>query len=65
MNERTQSILIVISIVFGIAVAIIGMTGADWVGMFAGIGGIIVGGLWAVFGYLSGTRDRSAKTDAT
>ncbi|MEV4163753.1 hypothetical protein [Nonomuraea dietziae] len=44
--------LLGISFLYGIALAIMGILGIDGIGVFAAIGGIVIGALWAVYGYL-------------
>ncbi|MBB3731689.1 hypothetical protein [Nonomuraea dietziae] len=48
--------LLGISFLYGIAIAIMAILGLDGIGVFAAIGGIVVGALWAVYGYLDSDR---------
>jgi hypothetical protein len=51
MNTFFSSrVLIVLTLVYGITIAILGAVGASAVGLVAMIGALIVGGLWAVRG---------------
>jgi len=50
--------MVVLSIVYGLAVAVLAVMSVDFLGSFAAIGGILVGGLWAITGYL-GAQQRS------
>ncbi|MFC7720245.1 hypothetical protein [Nonomuraea recticatena] len=48
--------LLGISFLYGIAIAIMAILGLDGIGVFAAVGGIVVGALWAVYGYLGSDR---------
>ncbi|MEU4325580.1 hypothetical protein [Nonomuraea dietziae] len=48
--------LLGISFLYGIAIAIMAILGLDGIGVFAAVGGIVVGALWAVHGYLGSDR---------
>ena len=54
--------MVVVSIVYGVVVAILAVMSADVLGSFAAIGAIVIGGLWAVTGYL-GAQQRSRTGD--
>ena len=54
--------MIVLSIVYGLLVAIFAVMSADFLGSFAAVGAIVIGGLWAVTGYL-GAQQRSRAAD--
>ncbi|MET0326908.1 MAG: hypothetical protein ABW219_16940 [Ilumatobacteraceae bacterium] len=56
--ERMRSGMVVLSIVYGLLVAIFAVMSVDFLGSFAAVGGIVVGGLWAITGYL-GAQQRS------
>ncbi|MEU7822821.1 hypothetical protein [Catellatospora sp. NPDC049111] len=48
MQNITSKALIALSIVYGATIAILAISGADFVGKFAAIGGITIGVLWAL-----------------
>lgn len=43
-------VLVLLSMAYGITVAILGMTGSGGVGLFAAIGGMVLGFLWVARG---------------
>ncbi|HEU4423657.1 MAG TPA: hypothetical protein VFR67_14080 [Pilimelia sp.] len=60
MNPKLSfRLLVVLSICYGIAVAILGALGSAALTIVAVVGALVIGGLWAVRGVFAG-RDRSA-----
>jgi len=60
MNPKlTSRLLIVLSLCYGIVIAILGALGSSALTIVAIIGALVIGGLWAVRGMFS-SRDRSA-----
>jgi hypothetical protein len=64
--QSTSRLLIVLSICYGIVIAILGAVGSPAIALVAMIGALIIGGLWAVRGmYFGGSRrpggDESAR----
>ncbi len=56
MNPQLSTrILIVLSIAFGITVAILGVTESSALDTVALIGALVIGGLWAVRPFVSGS----------
>jgi len=55
--KSTARLLIIVSMAYGITVAILGVLGSSAVGLVAMIGGLVIGSLWAVRGMF--LRDRS------
>jgi hypothetical protein len=56
--------LLIASLCYGIAIAVLGAVGSGAVGPAATIGGLVIGGLWAARGVLgddSGGRGRRAR----
>jgi hypothetical protein len=54
MNSILSSrVLVVASIVYGIAIAILGVLGSPATALVATIGALVIGGLWAVRGVLT------------
>lgn len=49
-------LLIVLSLCYGIAIAILGALGSPAVGLAAMIGALVLGGLWALRGVFFGRR---------
>ena len=49
--------MVVLSIVYGALVAILAITSAGFLGVFAAIGGVLIGALWVITGYL-GSQQR-------
>jgi membrane associated rhomboid family serine protease len=47
-KSLSARILIAISIVYGLTIAVLGWSGSAAVGGFAFIGGLVIGGLWAM-----------------
>jgi hypothetical protein len=54
--ELSTRVLIALSICYGIAVAILGVLDSPALGLFATIGAIVLGGLWALRGLFFGRR---------
>jgi hypothetical protein len=57
-NFFAPRLLIALSVLYGATIAILGILRVDFVGMFAAIGGVVIGVLWALRAVLgsSGTR---------
>jgi hypothetical protein len=49
----STKVLVVASIAYGIAIAILGVVGSSATGLVATIGALVIGGLWAVRGVLT------------
>jgi len=47
-----RRILVALSIVYGAAIAVLGITGNDNVGTFAAVGGVVIGVCWALYAVL-------------
>jgi Na+/serine symporter len=59
MNPKTSArVLIIVSICYGILIAILGAVGSSAVALVAMIGALVIGALWAVRGILI-NRSRS------
>jgi hypothetical protein len=59
MNPKTSAqVLMIVSICYGILIAILGAVGSSAVGLVAMIGALVVGALWVVRGILI-SRSRS------
>jgi hypothetical protein len=55
--QSTSRLLVVLSIAYGIVIAILGALGSSAIALVAMIGALIIGGLWAVRGiYFGGAR---------
>ena len=54
--------MVVLSIVYGVVVAMLAVMSVDFLGPFAAVGAVVVGGLWAVTGYV-GAQQRSRADD--
>ncbi|MEU7897646.1 hypothetical protein AB0B45_32910 [Nonomuraea sp. NPDC049152] len=63
MNKSImRTVLLALTFLYGVAIGIMAILGTDGIGTFAAIGGIVVGALWAVYGYIgSGGRTRDAR----
>lgn len=44
--DMPTRVVIFLSMIYGVTVAILGMTGNDNVGLFAAIGGMVIGLIW-------------------
>ncbi len=59
MNPKTSArVLLLVSICYGILIAILGAVGSSAVGLVAMIGALVIGALWVVRGLLI-SRSRS------
>jgi len=57
MNQRLGAqILLVVSILYGITIAILAVTDAPILSTFAFVGALAIGGAWAILGVLGGRR---------
>lgn len=57
-RKRLAAVMIVVSMVFGMTVAILGVTGSDAISLVAMIGGGVVGIGWVIVGKLD-TKERA------
>jgi hypothetical protein len=65
MNVRLYSqLLVVLSICYGLTIALLGVFGSAVVTEVAVVGALVIGGLWAVLGVLSSRKD-SQKRDSS
>jgi hypothetical protein len=57
MNQRLAAqVLLVVSILYGITIAILAVTDASILSMFAFVGALAIGGAWAILGVFGGRR---------
>jgi formate-dependent nitrite reductase membrane component NrfD len=54
MNLTRSKVLTVISILYGISIPILAISGVENVWKYAAIGGMVIGALWAITGVLGG-----------
>jgi hypothetical protein len=52
-SKLSAPLLVILSICYGITVAILGALGSSAIGIVAVVGALVVGGLWAVRGILT------------
>ncbi|WP_327086318.1 hypothetical protein OIE66_28800 [Nonomuraea sp. NBC_01738] len=60
MNRKSfSSLMLALTALFGVAIAIMAILGADGIGSVAGIGGVILGAMWALYAVLGGGRQNT------
>lgn len=60
-KKRIALILVLLSMAYGLTLALLGSSGSSAVGTVALVGGVVVGALWVVVGIMP---DRNADRDA-
>lgn len=58
MNLTRSKVLVIVSILYGISIPILVISGVDNVWKYAAIGGMVIGALWAISGVLGGGKPK-------
>lgn len=61
-NARSApTVAVVVSMVFGLVVALLAVLGSEWLTVVALVGGVLVGVMWAVLGLTGAGRSKEPR----